>query len=463
MKNSIRRFFGGKRIQPVKSVKRTKSMAALTQRSGFDVDPQPEFRVLITSGLGYGNVGDEAQAAATVGRWKELVPECSVLLLSPNPEYTQKTHKVESSWSSRVLWFSSNNSKTYWQSKGRFKFMFAKMWFRQTLSARFLRAGWPISFATAEEMTLLKQIRDASVLHISGGGFLTGMTSSRLWDLSLVMRLCQILDTPYLLTGQTIGVFKSPMDKWLAKKSLSKADVIYLRDQGISENDLKGIGITGDHVKSTFDDAVFFKSLADEEAKTVLIDNGIDPERPYFIANYHYWGQDDEMKLKSSNRFAEITRRLMEKSDCQVLFVPMTPTDVDAEKDVMELMGNEGSLLDYKFDYQTARGVYRFASFVFTMKHHPIVFGYGEGIPVVSVALDDYYYHKNRGAMANCGHQEYCLSNEVFFGEQAISTCDKFLAMRDELASEVQQWVEAAKPIAMEPLERCLAINKFTS
>ena len=37
-----------------------------------------------------------------------------------------------------------------------------------------------------------------------------------------------------------------------------QADYIYLRDRGMSEAELKTIGVEGDHVKSTFDDALFF-------------------------------------------------------------------------------------------------------------------------------------------------------------------------------------------------------------
>jgi polysaccharide pyruvyl transferase WcaK-like protein len=420
-------------------------------------------RVLLTAGMGYGNVGDEAQMAASVGRWKRLQPSADLCVLSPNPDYTQAILEVPSDWAPRVVWFKSNTLGSYFKGGLHFKLWFFWVWFRQTFSARCLQAGIPLSLCNVGEFNLLNRIINADVLHISGGGFLTGMTKSRLWENGLLMRLCQIVGTPYVLTGQTLGVFKSSTDRWIAKKALEKADYIYLRDRGISEAELKAIGIEGKHVKSTFDDAVFFESLDDEATMSLLRKNGIDPTKPYAVANFHYWGQDANARERSTKRFAELADVLASRHGLQVLYVPMTPSDEPAEDAAIACMNEPAQRLDYHFDYREARAVYRMAQMVFTMKHHPIIFGYGEGIPVLSVALDDYYYHKNKGAMDNCDQGHYCLTAERFYSEDALLTMQEFFDRYESNQATVKMWLESARSSEAEVQELFLASRAASS
>jgi polysaccharide pyruvyl transferase WcaK-like protein len=242
-----------------------------------------------------------------------------------------------------------------------------------------------------------------------------------------------------------------------------KADYIYLRDRGISEAELATIGVQGDHVKSTFDDALFFDSLDEESTKALLSANGIDLNRPYAIINFHYWGQSEETRERSCQRFAELSDYLADQYGLQLLFVPMAPTDEAAEDDVIGRMqnGDKATRLNYHYDYREARAVYQFARMVFTMKHHPIIFAYGEGVPVVSVALDDYYYHKNKGAMDNCGHGRYCLDQSTFYSDQARASLDAFFGEYDSLKNELSLWLSQAREIETEPMERFIQRHGF--
>lgn len=92
-----------------------------------------------------------------------------------------------------------------------------------------------------------------------------------------------------------------------------------------------------------------------------------------------------------------------------------------------------------------------------TLKHHPIVFSHCEGVPVVCVALDDHYYHKNRGAMDNCGQGEYCLDRESFFGDEGPRIIQRFIERIDALREEISRGVDAGRRQECEALERFLA------
>ena len=87
-----------------------------------------------------------------------------------------------------------------------------------------------------------------------------------------------------------------------------------------------------------------------------------------------------------------------------------------------------------------------------TMKHHPIIFAYGEDIPVISILHNDYYFHKNIGAMAQYGQERFsiALDDENFM--------DKFKMLLDEIQNDKTHLKEIkdAKTILKQNKERFL-------
>ena len=137
------------------------------------------------------------------------------------------------------------------------------------------------------------------------------MTRSRLWENMLLLRLAHILQTPSILTGQTIGVFKSFADRSLAKWGLSHAQSIQLRDKEASETELHSIGITGEHIHSYYDDALFCKKSDNDIIDTTLINSQID-SKPYVAINYHYW-MSRKCKTKATQQINQMCRNIAQQ------------------------------------------------------------------------------------------------------------------------------------------------------
>jgi coenzyme F420 hydrogenase subunit beta len=410
-------------------------------------------RILITGGYGYQNVGDEAQLGANIGRWRKLVQGCEIRVFSPNPSYTEQHHNVKSNRAPRIIWFKADRNNDYYSSNRRFQRRFFLVKLRMILSAHMMRMGLPALLCKSSEYALLDKVMKADVLHVSGGGFLTGMTRSRLWENCLLMRLSYLLRTPVILTGQTIGVFQNNTDRRLARWGLEYAKFIYLRDNGGSEAEVNSLGIKGAHVQSTFDDALFCEKADHLEIDNILKSNGINLTRPFITANYHYWGQNDDIKEKTASLFAEACNHLAELSGAQILFIPMSPSDESPERCVIDIMGRKASLLNYNYDYKIARGIIGKSKLMFTMKHHPIIFAYSEGVPVISVALDDYYYRKNKGAMDACGEGGLCIDRNIFFNrDQLLKYVEKAWYQADEKAFKIKNWISEAIKRENEPI-----------
>ena len=100
-------------------------------------------------------------------------------------------------------------------------------------------------------------------------------------------------------------------------------------------------------------------------------------------------------------------------------------------------MKQRGSMLRYDYDYKIVRGVIAGADFCLAMKHHPIVFGMGNSVPCVAVSVDEYYRHKNGGALALFGMQGWMLSGDAIFDSRAENMFGRMIAQRGALAAEI--------------------------
>ncbi len=394
-------------------------------------------KVTIVGGYGYGNTGDEAQLAANIDLWTEVRPTVGIVVLSPNPGYTASHHGVTSETASRVLLFNSGNKSHYHKSDRVFVFQFWKTWLRLTAAAKMMRAGFPPLFASGKEIAFLKRLQSSDVLHVSGGGFLTGMTRSRLWDTCLVMQLCRHLGTPYFLTGQTIGIFRTWADRFLAKEALSEALAISLRDPEQSVIELVELGVREDRLTPSFDDALFCGKAPVTALRESLEESGIVPDRPYVCVNYHHWGMDAATRQRTSRRLAELLDEFVEETGSQVLFLPMASVDEEPERGAIRNMRFPASILGYDYDYRLARAAVGGAECVVSFKHHPLVFAMGEGVPAVSVSLDDYYHHKNTGAMTNFDQQAFCLKAAQFYGDAGQEALRDVYRNRESIRREL--------------------------
>lgn len=413
-------------------------------------------RVLIAGGYGYRNTGDEAQLAANLLHWNQADPQAELIVLSPDPEYTRAVHHVNSAPASRVVFFEADKRNDYALSNEVFKKEFRRLKPRLLWNARFLRWNLPLVGITHSQAVFLGLVQSADVLHLSGGGYLTGKTLSRLWDHMLLIRLAHALNVPVILSGQTIGVFQDQESRTLARWGLKKARLIYLRDQGRSKQDLQGIGIGGGHVQDTFDDALFCPQAEPEQVGKILARSGIDPQSPYVAANVHDWGLDADQRRAILARFALICDWIVRERGLQVIMVPMIPGDAPIERACMTLMKEKAALLEYDYDYRLARGVIGGARLCLTMKHHPIVFAIANHTPVVSVTTEEYYYHKNAGALGLCGMEEFALKKEEFFGQTVFDKIASALDRHDEVAGRLRDWMAKCQPRAGEVIKRYL-------
>jgi polysaccharide pyruvyl transferase WcaK-like protein/coenzyme F420-reducing hydrogenase beta subunit len=413
-------------------------------------------KVLIAGGYGYGNVGDEAQLAANLQYWKKASPNCRLTVLTPNCEYTQNLHApILVELAPRRALFGLGGLQ-YFGSKRVFKVAFFWIAAISLLNACLIRAGLPIFGLTIAQLRLIGELKDSDVLFLSGGGYLTGMTLTRLWDNMLLIRLAHALNVPVILSGQTIGVFKDPISRILAKWGLKKAQMIYLRDTVGSPRALDALGISDTKIGTTFDDALFFDGASSEQVDELLCEFGIDPQKPYVAVNVHYWGQSPESSRRIMKNMARSLDTIQKDLGSQIVFVPMAYPDEDAIEEVRATMVGKSSVPRHTYRPDLAVSIIQQAELCITMKHHPIIFAMAAAVPTIAMAFDDYYHHKNLGAMRTFNQEVFFLNNIIEDLDIQLSEMAKTAVLKkSEISESIRNVLEELRPLSGE------VINKF--
>ena len=415
-------------------------------------------KVLIAGGYGYGNVGDEAQLAANLQHWQRLSPGCRLTVLTPNLEFTHDMHgPIRVELAPRKSLFGLGGSE-YFGSEKKFKGMYPLIAAACLFNVCLVRAGYPIFGLTSSQARLLNELNDSDVLFLSGGGYLTGMTLTRLWDNMLLIRLAYALGVPTILSGQTIGVFKDPISRILARWGLKKAELIYLRDPVDSARDLATLGLSGDWIKSTFDDALFFQSASTVKIAELLEESGLNSQKPYIAVNVHYWGQTQEVSRVIMANMARALDRICKDTDLQIVFIPMVHSDEAAIEEVRSAMDVPGTMPEHGYRPDLTVGLIQNAALCVTMKHHPIIFAMAAAVPTVSMTFDDYYYHKNYGAMKIFHQEDYLLKSVPEELEQQLYVRTKTaFDKKKEVSVCIAGVVEKLRPMSGEAIKKFMA------
>lgn len=365
--------------------------------------------VLLLGGYGYGNVGDEAQLSQNIELWKKYAPEFKIIILSPYPDYSTKTHRCKSLLASREVFFNANSKSFYWRENFKFKTIYFYKYFKFTISCYIKKKFSTFFFLTSKELNFLNLLNNAQYVHFCGGGYLTGKTKSRLWDGVLIMNLCRILKKTYFMTGQTIGLFENNIDKFLSWRGFNGAKKISLRDPKDSKNELLKIGVKSE-MTSLGDDAIFSPKTSDFDFQKFVKLNNINMKKNYVCVHYHNWGMNAQTLEESHLFFFKLITLLKKKYNLDSLLIPMTPDDEIEQKTLKKNMKLQTKIFNYNYDFKVMKKLISKSQFIISLKHHPLIFSLGESVPAISICYDDYYLRKNTGAMKNFGLGEFVLS-----------------------------------------------------
>ena len=418
-------------------------------------------RILINGGYGYANAGDEAQLAANLELWRRLSPGCVFDVFTPDPVYTSKVHGAPDLTvhvGPRIVWFDAHRNPAYFQSGPAFREWFHRVDEANRIGCDRIKAGqlsaddaFPVGYLRIHQL-----LRGSDVLFISGGGFLTGSTLSRLWENMLLIRIAHAYGIPILVSGQTIGLLRpDDLESYRIVQHLALADLIYTRDD-ISVGEALEWGVPNDRLRGGFDDALFSPAAPGRAVDALLFGN--QPAAPYIVVNVQEWGTDPKALDGLLAPLAEVIRSVALARKYRIVVLPMLKQDGLAVSRFAELVGGEAQVVHYDYDFRMARAIVAHASLCVTMKHHPIIFAMGEQVPCVALSATPYYRAKNEGALALFGMEPFFIDCAAeswpdTLNQKITQAFDERMHLIDRLARRL----DALRPRSGEIIRRWLS------
>ncbi len=408
----------------------------------FQKKRKPTKEIIYTSGFGYRNIGDEAQLETNLQLWENIAPEYKVTILSPNPDYTRRIHgNYDILLASRSSFLGITGYDYF--GLGETKYFYSYYWIRKQviwINAFFMKFLTRAPFIGPESSILLKRLKKADLLHIGGGGLFTGKTQSRLYDLTLMIRIATFLKTEVILSGHNIGIWNNFRQKNALKK-IKYSKIIGLRDNSGSIDALKKLKIYDDSkVIPLFDDALFCEGLPKENLAQQLEKQGINTKKKYIAINCY---STPETINNVITAIQGITSQLNELTEeYEFIIVSTHPVD-DIINDYFRSKLPGSFILKHNDNTPLVVSCFQHAHICITVRHHPIIFAMSGCVPTISFTFDDYYELKNFGALNLFGQGKQVFKYDPKKFETTFKALlDNTINHRDSISEEIKKHLE---------------------
>ena len=319
------------------------------------------------------------------------------------------------------------------------------------------------------------------VVDISAEAFVHYYTEGRVQEfkrylIHLVPLLLAILfRKKYVLFAQTLGPFGKY--KVLMKVILSKAKSVSVRDSTSIKN-LEKEGFDTSKIVCTSDPAFTLETAKGKELRGIFKKEHLDslfktaktqhPSIGLCLARVTGRVLSEKEYTKIINKFSIVCDNLIEKYDCNIIFIPhssgkISPLNDDSlvGKDLSKKMKFKNKFFIIKGDYGPAilKGIIAKCDFLISYRMHPAIFALSCGVPTILVAFNDKAY----GVMKKFGVEKYICDTRTFESKEILQL---FAQLHREKKQIKNQLLKNIGPVqesvwqAFEKIEQAYALKK---
>lgn len=293
-------------------------------------------RIALSGYYGFDNAGDEALLSAITMSLKRLQPDLEFLVLSGNPQKTQRLHGVEAVYYMHPL-------------------------------------------------QVLKGLLRSDLLISGGGSIFQDVTSGRSLAYYIsVVALAKLLGKPVIFYAQGVGPINRPLSRLLMRLVANRVDLITLRDED-SWQLLREIGVIRPEIRVTSDPVFALRPLPqDYESVDTKLAEIIDPDKPVIGVSVRQWPALEGYQPELACCLDELALQ-----GYQILFIPMAyPDDLAASQRVASFMKRPAVLLDEDLSSREHLALISRMNFIIGMRLHALVFAASMGVPFAGISYD---------------------------------------------------------------------------
>ncbi|MGH9459961.1 MAG: polysaccharide pyruvyl transferase family protein [Vicinamibacteria bacterium] len=345
------------------------------------------------------HVGDEAIFTACVEWTKTALPECRLVAVSEDPQFTSRNLSIESIWQPRL----PDNplfERSYWNAR---------------LTAMLLGnlSRW-LSVPDERHLgQIYSSLSAARLLYICGGGNLTSLFSGELRLRSVMALLALDMGIPVVGSGQTLGPHLTAADSDLMRLWLGRVEFLGVRDEQRSPAIARELGVDGKKIHVHPDDAYL---LEPTEVRTEWLEKLRSRRREEALigVSFHLSPADGNSTEELSLRLARLLDRVMGETTATILFIPHETSvgreayDVAFARAVEKYLRSPQRfhvLTDFLSDREV-KYLTGCCDLILSTRYHGIVFALSSGVPCVGLMQDEYTAVKMRGAFHLAGVPE---------------------------------------------------------
>jgi len=288
-------------------------------------------RILLSGYYGFGNAGDEAILAGTVGAIRRRLPECELTVLSADPEATRAAHGVEA----------------------------AQRW------------HWP---------TIWRELGQADHLLQGGGGLIQDSTSCRSVFYYLgILQAARLRRKPYMIYAQGLGPLTGGASRRLTRRLIEGAAAVTVRDPASAEL-LQALGVRRE-ITVTADAAALLEPAPPEEMPGILPEPRTAPLIGLALR-----------EAPGADRLFEgavaAARHLRETAGAEILVMALhARDDVPPAARVAEELGGR-AIGGEPLPPREWMGLVARLDFVIAMRLHAAIFAAATAVPFISLSYD---------------------------------------------------------------------------
>lgn len=293
-------------------------------------------KIVISGYYGSRNGGDEAILAAILEVLREMDGEMSATVISLNPEYTKKRHKVDA-----VKWL--------------------------------------------DVVGIARKILAADLLISGGGSLLQNVTSSRsLYYYLGIIFLAKILGRKVMLYAQGIGPIRGAFARKLMNLILNRVDLITVRDHGSLE-ELQNLKVNRPPMFCTADPVLAIRSVPLEFGKKILAQYDIQDDKKIIGVSVRRWIDWENCQVA----LAAALDKLVDELDAKIIFIPMQfPGDIQAAKSIAELMKNPCAVPETEFSTGEILSLVGCTNVLISIRLHALIFAGVMSVPMLGISYD---------------------------------------------------------------------------
>lgn len=292
--------------------------------------------VVISGYYGFRNNGDDTLLMAIVSELRAKKPDIDIVVLSKNPEETERIYNVRSVSRENIF-------------------------------------------------AILKEIKNTKLL-ISGGGTLIqdGTSTKSLLYYLWIIKVAELFGKRVMLYANGIGPLGSKYNRAITRRVLNRTDIITLRDK-MSYDELLDIGVTEPQIYLTAD-PVFVLEESGEDAEAVLSENNIPAEKPLLLVSVRPWkmlGDDFCDVLAKACDYAA------EKYGLYPVLLPMQLSrDTALSAKIRARMHLPCTVIRRENDAKKLLAIYKKTGLCIGMRLHTLIYSAVSCVPMVGLVYD---------------------------------------------------------------------------